>query len=79
MGTAVSERVMMNQPAIFQRLRLRIFRNTVASVFQSAPLRLATILFSSVLVWGGVFAASSEGFHYLREQRIPFGVALQVR
>jgi ABC-2 type transport system permease protein len=72
MGTPVPGRVATNQSAIFQRLRLRLFRNTVITVFQSAPLRLATILFSSVLVWAGVFAASSEGFHYLHEQRIPF-------
>src|SRR5262249_18367476 len=35
-------------------------------------LRLATILFSSLLVWLGVFGASSLGFHHLLVQQIPF-------
>jgi ABC-2 type transport system permease protein len=61
-----------NQAAIFQYLRLRLFRNTVATVLRDSPLRLATILFSSVLVWCGVFGASSLGFHHLLTQKIPF-------
>ena len=72
MGEAIPARVASTQSAIFQRLRLRIVRNTVVTVIQDAPLRLATILFSSLLVWIGVFAASSLGFHHLLVQQIPF-------
>ncbi|HEV8060645.1 MAG TPA: hypothetical protein VGP68_12260 [Gemmataceae bacterium] len=72
MSTLATSSPSISQAAIFQRLRLRLFRNTVASVFEGAPLRLATILFSSALVWAGVFGASSLGFHHLHEQRIPF-------
>ena len=72
MGTPSAGRVAPNQAGLFRWLRLRLFRNTTATVFQGTPLRLATIVFSSVLVWAGVFAASSEAFHYLHEQKIPF-------
>ena len=72
MGTPSTGRVAPDQSALFRWLRLRLFRNTTATVFQGTPLRLVTIVFSSVLVWAGVFAASSEAFHYLHTQRIPF-------
>ena len=72
MGTPSAGRVAPNQAALFRWLRVRLFRNTTATVFQGTPLRLVTILFSSVLVWAGVFAASSEAFHYLHGQKIPF-------
>jgi ABC-2 type transport system permease protein len=61
-----------NQAAIFRYLRARLLRNTIATVLQDAPLRLATIVFSSLLVWCGVFGASLLGFHHLLSQKIPF-------
>lgn len=72
MSTPANLRPIHNQAAIFQYLRLRLFRNTVATVLHDSPLRLATILFSSLLVWFGVFGASSLGFHHLLVQKIPF-------
>jgi ABC-2 type transport system permease protein len=72
MGIAIPAQAATNQAAVFQHLRLRIFRNTVVTVFHDSPLRLATILFSSLLVWLGVFGASSLGFHHLLVQQIPF-------
>jgi ABC-2 type transport system permease protein len=72
MGTPSAGRVAPSQAALFRWLRLHLFRNTLATVFQGTPLRLVTIIFSSLLVWAAVFAASSEAFHYLHEQKIPF-------
>ncbi|CAN5269256.1 hypothetical protein BH10PLA2_BH10PLA2_30010 [soil metagenome] len=72
MSTPLDPRAAINQAAIFQYLRARLFRNTVATVLRDSPLRLATILFSSLLVWFGVFGASSLGFHHLLVQKIPF-------
>jgi ABC-2 type transport system permease protein len=72
MSTSVKTPSHKNQAAIFQYLRMRLFRNTLATVLRDSPLRLATILFSSLLVWFGVFGASSLGFHHLLVQKIPF-------
>jgi ABC-2 type transport system permease protein len=61
-----------NQPVLFQRLRWHLLRNSTATVLQTSPVRLITILACSLLVWAGVFAASRWGFRDLQAQGIPF-------
>ncbi len=62
----------IGQGALFQRLRWHLLRNSTATVLQTAPVRLITIVACSILVWVAVFAASFLGFRDLRAQGIPF-------
>jgi ABC-2 type transport system permease protein len=62
----------VNQPLLFQRLRLHVFRNSMRTLLQGTPVRLITIILCSLVVWCGVFAASAFGFHDLKAHRIPF-------
>jgi hypothetical protein len=56
---------------IFQQLRFRLLRNTLTRAIEGSWLRIAIILFCSLLVWGGIFGVSIEGFGYLQKQNIP--------
>lgn len=58
---------------LFQRLRWDLFRNNVTVVREKSLLRVFTILFCSVLVWGSLFAISFQGF---REMRVRFELPL---
>jgi ABC-2 type transport system permease protein len=60
-------RARVNQPLLFQRLRLRLFRNTLRVVLSRSPVRVLTILLCSVLIWGTLFAGSYEGFRFMQE------------
>jgi ABC-2 type transport system permease protein len=62
----------VNQPLLFQGLRWRLLRNSAATVLQSSPVRLISILLCSVLVWVGVYGGSVWGFRDLQVQQIPF-------
>jgi ABC-2 type transport system permease protein len=66
----------VNQPVLFQRLRWRLLHNSTSVVLRSSPVRLISILLCSVLVWGGIFAASAWGFYELHVQNIPFAGAI---
>ena len=61
----------VNQPLLFQTLRWRILRNTLASAFRGSLLRIVIIVFCSILIWGGIFAVSAEGFYFLSLKKIP--------
>lgn len=58
---------------LFQRLRWNLFRNNIMVVRAKSLLRVATILFCSMLVWGSLFAISYQGF---REMRVRFELPL---
>jgi ABC-2 type transport system permease protein len=68
LGDALTQR---QQPAVFQRLRMRLLRNTIRATVRGSMLRLVIILLCSLLVWAGVFAVSAEGFGFLNAQHIP--------
>ena len=51
---------------LFQRLRWRQLRNSVRVMMQRSLVRVLTILFCSMLIWGLLFAVSWRGFHELR-------------
>src|SRR5687768_17139906 len=51
---------------LFQRLRWRQFRNGLRVMLQRSLVRLLTILFCSLLIWGLLFSVSWQGFHELR-------------
>ncbi len=55
-----------NEFLLFQRLRWRLFCNTIRVVVQRSLLRLATILLCSVLIWGSLFLLSYLGFGELK-------------
>ena len=59
-------------PLLFQQLRWQLFRNSFATLFHGAPVRLVTILACSCVVWVGIFAGSFWGFLSLKAQQIPF-------
>jgi ABC-2 type transport system permease protein len=59
------------QGRLFQRLRFRLLSNSIASVLSETPIRLVTILFCSLLVWGGIYVVSLLGFAFLQSQRFP--------
>ena len=60
------------QALLFHRLRFRMVRNQIRGFFRTSPLRFVALLVCSVLIGGGVFAVSFEGFHYLNDEKIPF-------
>src|SRR5262249_14757532 len=53
------------QMLLFQRLRLRLMRNTARGLLQRSTLRVITMLSCSLLIWAFVFAVSLESFHFL--------------
>lgn len=57
----------MHDPStiLFQRLRLHLLRNSFRQMLAHSWLRLATILFCSVLIWGLLFYLSWRGFREL--------------
>lgn len=57
---------------LFQWLRVCQLGNHLRQLSHHAKVRLATFAIVSLIVWGAVFAASYEGFHYLRQRDIPF-------
>jgi ABC-2 type transport system permease protein len=60
--------IAVNEGVLFQRLRWRLWRNTLHVVLRRALARVLTILFCSLLVWGGIFAISFLGFRELRDR-----------
>jgi ABC-2 type transport system permease protein len=62
----------ISQPLLFQRLRWRLLRNSIATVLHGSPVRVITIVLCSLLVWVVVYGASAWGFHQLKVYRIPF-------
>jgi ABC-2 type transport system permease protein len=64
------------QTLLFQKLRSLLVRNTLRVLIQESPIRLATILLASLLIWGGLYAASAWGFSYLQEEQVPFSARI---
>src|SRR5262245_61993707 len=52
--------------ALFQRLRWRLWGNTLGVMLRLHRARVVTILLCSLLVWGGIFAVSYIGFNELK-------------
>src|SRR5262249_29381611 len=70
----------MNQPLqepirhqhwLFQGLRRRLLRNGVRVAVRQSSVRIVSILFCSLLVWGGVYAASAYGFYLFQLENLP--------
>jgi ABC-2 type transport system permease protein len=64
--------VPVNQPALFQRLRWRLLRNSFGAMVQGASVRLVTIVLVSLIIWGCIFVGSGWGFRFIQYQRFPF-------
>ncbi len=58
----MNPRVAVSQGWLFQKLRWRLARNAGALLLGNSRVRLATMLFSSAVIWVGLFAAAWEGF-----------------
>jgi ABC-2 type transport system permease protein len=71
--TASGGTIVDGQFAVFQRLRWRAFRNAGTLLLSNSRVRLITVVVSSLIIAGTVFAGSYEGFDLLRRQQIPFG------
>jgi ABC-2 type transport system permease protein len=56
---------------MFQSLRWRLLRNTLAVALRGSLLRIVIIIVCSLLIWGGIFAISAEGFYFLDLKKIP--------
>ncbi len=56
----------MSPTLLFTRMRCHLLRNSVSTLFHGAFVRLATILFCSILIWGLLFGVSYYGFHELK-------------
>lgn len=66
----------VNQAAVFRRLRWHILRNALIGRLQGSWLRVGTILFCSLLIWGLVYGVSAEGFYFFHEHNIMLGSGL---
>ncbi len=58
--------VAVNEGLLFQRLRWRLWRNSMRALLHRGQIRALTILLCSLLVWGSLFALSFIGFHELK-------------
>src|SRR5437870_5028913 len=56
----------VNEGVLFQRLRWRLWRNSLEVVVRQSLVRVVTILLCSALVWGALFAISYLGFKELK-------------
>src|SRR5438128_9298981 len=65
MSTAATA-LAVNEGALFQRLRWRLWRNALDVLLRRALVRVVTILLCSLLVWGSLFAITYLGFHELK-------------
>jgi ABC-2 type transport system permease protein len=63
-----SSRVPVHEAALLQWLRWRQLRNTLRLNLRQGPLRLLTILFCCLLIWGTIFALAYLGFYELRDK-----------
>jgi ABC-2 type transport system permease protein len=61
----------VNQPLLFQRLRRRLLRNGTRVAMRQSSVRIVSILFCSILVWGGIYAGSAYGFYLFQVQHLP--------
>lgn len=57
----------VNETALFQRLRVRLLRNSLRALLRQSSVRVATILLCCVLIWGSLFVVSLIGFRELVE------------
>lgn len=65
-----------HQPLLFRRLRLRLIRNALRVMLDNGRLRLATMVFTSLLVAFFTLGASWYGFRQLTINSIPFKGAI---
>jgi ABC-2 type transport system permease protein len=65
-----------NAPLVLQQLRWRQLRNSLGSLVKGSSLRVFTIFFVSLLVWGFVFGVSLEALHFLHVRGLPLGGAI---
>lgn len=63
-------------PAVFQRLRWQLWRNSFFSLWNRSSLRVFIIILVSLIVWFFVFGISAEAMHYLRKQGIPLHLGI---
>ncbi len=56
----------MSPTRLFQNLRLKLLQNSMRVVMSHSWLRVATIGFCCLLIWGLLFGLSWKGFHELR-------------
>jgi ABC-2 type transport system permease protein len=61
-----SQAAAVDQGMLFQRLRWRLWWNTLRVFLRRNPVRFLTIFLCSVLVWGSLFALSYMGFRELK-------------
>src|SRR5438034_1279944 len=61
-------RMPVPEALLFQRLRWRLWRNTLHALLRGSLVLGITILLCSVLVWGSLFAVSYLGFRELKER-----------
>jgi ABC-2 type transport system permease protein len=67
-----------SQRRMFLTLRRRLFANSLRTLLQRSRLRLALILFLSLLIWGGLFGLFSEGFQFLRNLQTAAPISAQI-
>ena len=56
----------MTSSALFRNLRLTIFRNSLHVLRERSLIRVVTIIFCSLVVWGMLFGVSYRGFWELQ-------------
>jgi len=66
----------VDQVAVFRRLRLRLLRNGLRVAIEQGRLRLLTMVFTSLVVASFTFAVSRYLFHQLATANVPFKGAI---
>src|SRR5438876_1757951 len=70
-------RVPIHEGLLFQRLRWRLWRNTLHVVLRRSLVRVVSILLCSLLVWASLFTICYLGFSELRDRwNIPLDLSL---
>src|SRR5262249_50896622 len=73
-GTFVTAaRIPSSQGWLFQKLRWQLLRNAGSLMLGHSRVRTVTMVFSSLLVWAGLYLAAWEGFGLVRDSKLPPG------
>src|SRR6516164_9478648 len=64
-------RTVVGQHSLFQGLRRRLFRNGIRVALRQSSVRIVSIFFCSLLVWGGLYAGSAYAFYLFQLEHLP--------
>src|SRR5262245_42852084 len=70
----------VSRARLFAGLRRRLLRNELRTLLDQSPVRVVSLVLTSLVIWAFVFLLGFAGFRYIaREQKVPaFGAIIAV-